>query len=269
MNIALISVLALGCTGAVSAAILYFTAKKFQVFEDPRIDEVEALLPSANCGGCGFAGCRGFAAACVGADSLDGLLCPVGGAETMKNVSAVLGKTASIAEPTIAVVRCSGSCATRVRTNHYDGAKSCAIAAQLYGGETGCAYGCLGYGDCVGVCAFDAIRINPETLLPEIDEQKCTSCGKCAKSCPKMLIELRKKGVDSHRIFVSCRNKDKGALARKACSVACIGCSKCQKACTFEAIIIENNLAYIDDKRCQLCGTCVAECPTNAIIDYK
>jgi len=269
MNILIISILALSATGAVSATILFLTAKKFQVYEDPRIDAAAAALPSANCGGCGFAGCRAFATACVEADSMEGLLCPVGGTEVMKNIASILGKTAIEAEPTVAVVRCAGSCDKRARNNHYDGAKTCAIAAQLYGGETGCVFGCLGFGDCERICDFGAIGLNPETLLPEVDESKCTSCGKCVKSCPKMLIELRKKGVDSHRIFVSCRNKDKGAIARKACSAACIGCSKCLKVCAYQAITIENNLAFIDDKKCQLCGSCVAECPTGAIINKE
>lgn len=265
MSILLSAVATLGVIGAGSAAILYVVGQKFKVEEDPRIAEVEEALPAANCGGCGFPGCSAFASACVKADELEGLFCPVGGQDTMNKVASILGKSAAASAKKIAVVRCNGTCEQRPRLNTYDGASSCAIASALYGGDTGCSYGCLGLGDCVSVCNFDAIRINPETLLPEVDEEKCTACGACVKACPKILIELRKQGPKSRRIFVSCRNQDKGGVAKKACNVACIGCSKCQQACPFEAITIENNLAYINDDKCRLCRKCVSVCPTNAI----
>ena len=183
----------------------------------------------------------------------------------MGKVASILGMEAASAEPMVAVVRCNGTCQARPRTNRYDGVQSCAIASSLYGGETNCTFGCLGYGDCVNACTFDAIHINPETGLPEVDDDKCTSCGACVKACPKNIIELRKKGPKSRRIFVSCVNKDKGAAARKACSNACIGCGKCVKECPFEAITLENNVAYIDYRKCRLCRKCVAVCPTGAI----
>lgn len=251
--------------GVVAAIILYFVAQKFKVYEDPRIDDVEKMLPGANCGGCGYPGCRGLADALVKSDDLEGLSCPVGGGETMKTIASYLGKTAPEKEPEIAVVRCAGTCAVRPKTSVYDGAKRCSIASATYAGETGCSFGCLGFGDCVTVCNFDAIAINPETGLPEVDSSKCTSCGACVKACPKMIIEIRKKGPKERRIFVSCVNKDKGAIARKACSSACIGCGKCVKTCPFEAITLENNIAYIDFNKCRLCRKCVSECPTGAI----
>jgi Na+-translocating ferredoxin:NAD+ oxidoreductase subunit B len=263
------AILVLGGIGALSAVILFFVAQKFKVFEDPRIDEVEAILPAANCGGCGFPGCRGFADACVKADTLDGLNCPVGGSEVMMQVAGVLGMEANALDPMIAVVRCSGTCEHRPRTNQYDGATSCSVAANLYGGETGCSFGCLGLGDCEVSCDFDAIHVNPETGLPEVDEDKCTACGACVKACPKIIIELRKKGPKSKRIFVSCVNKDKGALTKKSCAVGCIGCSKCQKECPHDAITIEKNLAYIDYTKCRLCRKCVVVCPTSAIVELN
>ena len=265
MNVLIFTILTLVALGILSAVILYFVAQKFKVYEDPRIDEVEALLPGANCGGCGFPGCRGLADALVKQDDISALYCPVGGAETMKITAAHLGKAAPEKEPEVAVLRCNGSCANRARTNTYEGASSCAVISTLYGGETACTFGCLGKGDCVVVCNFDAIHINPETQLPEVDEEKCTACGACVKACPKILIELRKKGPKGRRVFVSCMNKDKGGVARKACTVACIGCGKCVKVCPFEAITLENNLAYIDYNKCRLCRKCVPECPTGAI----
>ena len=261
----LIAVISLGVIGAVGAIILYAASKKFEVYEDPRIAQVQEVLPAANCGGCGYPGCSGFATACVGADTLEGLFCPVGGVDVMGKVAGILGKEATSADAMLAVVRCNGTCEARPKINQYDGVKSCAVASSLYGGETGCSFGCLGFGDCVDVCNFDAIFINPVTGIAEVIEDKCTSCGACVKACPKNLIELRKKGPKSRRIFVSCMNKDKGVVAKKACSNACIGCSLCFKECAFNGIKIENNLAYIDYNKCRLCRKCVDVCPTNAI----
>ncbi len=266
MNVIVIALITLGVTGLVASLLLYFIAQRFKVEEDPRIDEVNEVLPGANCGGCGFAGCRALAEACVKADSLDGLLCPVGGAETMAKVGDILGLAPAASDPMVAVVRCNGTCAARPRTSTFDGTRSCAIMHSQYVGETACAFGCLGCGDCVAACQFDAIHMNPETGLPEVDEEKCTSCGACVKACPRNIIELRKKGPKSRRIFVSCVNKDKGAPARKACLSACIGCGKCEKECSFEAITIENNLAYIDFTKCRLCRKCETACPTGAIL---
>lgn len=181
----LIAVISLGVIGAIGAIILYLASKKFEVYEDPRIAQVQEILPAANCGGCGYPGCSGFATACVNSESLDGLFCPVGGSEVMGKVAGILGKEASSADATVAVVRCNGTCEARPKINQYDGVKSCAVASSLYGGETGCSFGCHGYGDCVTVCNFDAIFINPVTGIAEVIEDKCTSCGACVKACPK------------------------------------------------------------------------------------
>ncbi len=266
-QIVLYTILSLSATGVAAAIILFLIAQRFRVVEDPRIDEVEDVLPSANCGGCGYAGCRNFAEACVKAESLNGLFCPPGGNETMQKVASILGMEATEQDSQIAVVRCSGSFACRPRINHYDGAASCAIASSLYSGDTGCQYGCLGHGDCVRVCEFDAIHMNPETGLPVVIDEKCTACGACVEACPKQIIELRKRNKKDRKIFVSCINEDKGGIAKKNCSVACIGCGKCEKVCPYDAITIENYLAYIDPVKCRLCRKCVPECPTDSILE--
>ncbi len=264
-NTIIFTVVSLSILGLLLAVILYFVAKKFVVDEDPRIDDVEATMPGANCGGCGFAGCRAFAEACVKTSNLDDKFCPVGGNEVMKKVALRLGLDVAEKAPMVAVVRCAGSCDNRNRTNSYDGTGSCKVMAGLYAGDTDCKYGCLGHGDCVNACNFGAIVINPKTLLPEVDEERCTACGACVKVCPKGVIQLRNKGPKNRRVFVSCLNKDRGGEAKKACSVACIGCTKCFKVCPFGAITIENNLSYIDYNKCKLCRKCVDECPTGAI----
>ena len=251
--------------GLVLALVLYLVAERFKVEEDPRIDQVEKAMPGANCGGCGFAGCRAFAESAVKAPNLDSHFCPVGGNDTMKNVAAILGYEVKAKAPEVAVVRCNGTCTARPRVNNYDGYPSCKVKAALYSGDTCCAFGCLGCGDCVAACQFGALSMDPETGLPVVDEEKCTGCGACSKACPKHIIELRPKGPRGMRVFVSCVNKDKGPVAKKACLNACIGCGICVKTCTHEAIVMENNIAYIDASKCKLCRECEAMCPTGAI----
>jgi len=269
MEIVLYTVITLSLLGIVLAVILFVVAQKFKVVEDPRIDEVEGVLPGANCGGCGYPGCRGFAEVCVKADSLEGLFCPAGGNDCMKNVASTLGMEAVEKEPQVAVIRCSGSPDRRAQTSEYDGPLSCAMSAALFSGDTDCPYGCLGLGDCVTVCTFDAIYIDEKTKLPVVNEDKCTACGACIKACPKDIIELRNKGKKSRRIYVSCINKDKGPVAKKSCTVACIGCKLCVKECAFDAITVENFLAYIDYEKCKLCRKCVNVCPTGSILELN
>ena len=153
----------------------------------------------------------------------------------------------------VAVVRCNGTCQARPKVNVYEGEMSCRVKASLYGGDTLCSFGCLGCGDCVAACAFGAISMDAQTGLPVVDQDKCTACGKCASACPKNIIELRPKGPRGMREYVSCVNKDKGPVARKACASACIGCGICAKTCTHQAITVTDNVA------------CEAVCPTGAI----
>lgn len=252
MSIIVTSIIVLGAIGILGAAVLYIVAQRFHVQEDPRIDQVEALLPGANCGGCGRSGCRDFACACVNATSLDTLSCPASGSAVMKQIGEIVGLTAAETKPKIAVLKCNGTCDLRPQVARYEGAPTCAVLASLGAGQTGCPNGCLGCGDCVSACPYDAIHMNDATGLPEVDEDKCVGCGACVKACPRAIIELRFKGPRGMRVWVACSNKEKGAMAMKECKVACIGCSKCAKECTHDAITIANNLSYIDYEKCKL-----------------
>lgn len=265
MNVVVLTILIIAVLAAVLAMVLYVISAKFRVEEDPRIDDVEHLLPGANCGGCGFAGCRAFAENAVKNSLSDGAYCNVGGSDCMKKIAGVLGVEAAVKAPQVAVLRCNGCREARPLTTSFDGPQSCAVKASVYAGDTACPNGCLGCGDCVAACDFGAITLDEATGLPVFDESKCTACGSCVKACPKALIELRNKGPRGMRVYVSCRNTEKGVAAKKACANACIGCTKCAKVCASEAITIENNLAYIDFTKCKLCKKCVAECPTGAI----
>ncbi|MBS0011286.1 MAG: RnfABCDGE type electron transport complex subunit B, partial [Bacteroidales bacterium] len=268
-SVVLITIITLSLLGITAALILYFVARKFKVYEDPRIDAVEEALPAANCGGCGFAGCRNFAEALVKSETFEGLNCPVGGSETMSRVAEILGREAPEVEMRVAVVRCNGRPEHRKKTSIYDGTMNCTISHKLYGGDTDCPFGCLGLGECVDACDFEAMYMDSETGLPVIIDENCVACGACVKACPRDIIELRKKARKDRKIYVSCVNMDKGGPARKACAVACIACGKCEQACNYDAITIENNLAFIDSDKCKFCRKCEPVCPTGAILEIN
>lgn len=256
------TIICLFSLGLFFAVVLYFVASKFKVEEDPRIDQVEALLPGANCGGCGSAGCRAFAEKAVKSGDLEENFCPVGGNKTMSRIASILGCSVEAQDPKVAVIRCRGSIECRPRTKSYDGDYSCRIAAALSMGDTDCQWGCLGYGDCVEVCTMHCISLNFKTGLPEVNTDICGGCGSCVKSCPHSVIELRPKG---RMVYVSCVNREKGVTVRRACSVGCIACGKCERNCERQAIKVENNVAYIDFTKCNLCRKCETDCPTNSI----
>ena len=233
----------------------------------PLIAEVESLLPGANCAGCGSPGCKSFADKLVNTEDITALFCPVGGNEVMKSIAERLGKVVTEKDATVAVVRCQGSCDVRPKTSLFQGPKSCAISALIYSGETDCQYGCLGDGDCVNACKFDAMFMDESTELPVIITDKCTSCGACVTACPRNIIEMRPRNKRDLKVYVGCLNEDKGGIAKRSCELACIGCSKCIDVCTKGAITIENNLAYIDGLHCTLCRKCVEVCPTHSIVE--
>ena len=272
-QVILIAVAALAILGFVLALLLFVVSKRFAVKEDPRIGQVLEALPGANCGGCGFPGCGGMAAACVkaaDAGSLEGLNCPVGGAECMQQVAGILGMEVAASAPKLAVVRCNGTCERRPHVRLYDGVKSCRVANSTCMGETQCSYGCLGCGDCVAACQFDALHMNAETGLPEVDATKCTACGACQKACPRGIMEVRTvSGENKDAFVVSCMNMDKGAEAMKICASSCIACKKCQNACGSDAVHVGNNVAYINPDACVLCGACFEACPRGTIVSVS
>jgi len=260
------TVLLLVALGALAAIILYWVSQKFKVQENPKLEQVLEALPNTNCGGCGFPGCSAFADALVNADDLAPYNCPVGGNEVMKEVGEILGKAIEEKDPFVAVVKCAGAIHVRVHHTTYDGAANCSIASNLYSGERGCSDGCVGLGECVEACTFDAMYMDETTGLPVVIEDKCTSCNACVTACPKDIIELWPKGKRDKKIYIACVNEEKGGTARKECSMACSGCAKCVDECKYDAITVENDLAKIDYDLCKLCGKCIVACDVGNIV---
>lgn len=262
------SIVVLGTIGLLAAVLLYLASTRFKVEEDPRISEIEELLPGANCGGCGHTGCHAFAVAVLAADSLEGLNCSVAGADGMALIAKAVGLDPARGEKRVAVVKCNPNC-NREKTTNYDGVQNCAIENALYQGETDCTSGCLGGGDCVRSCMFGAISIAEGEDVPRVDVSKCTACGLCVKSCPRGVIELRVLPRDVKPVMVACNNRNKGAVAMKECEVSCIGCGKCSRTCKNEAIAVADFLAHIDAEKCSGCGECIEACPRKSIIELN
>lgn len=250
--------------GLIAGIILTIASKVFFVPVDETVAQVREVLPGANCGACGFAGCDDYAAA-IGADrSLSPSLCPVGGADCAAAIAAVLGVEATAAEPKVAFVKCKGNSENTKKIMEYQGVQTCSAAKNFYGGNWACSYGCMGLGDCVSVCQYGAIKVCDGLAI--VDREACVGCGMCEKACPNNVITM---GEKKKLVYVACNSTAPGAKARKVCSVACIGCKKCEKVCKFDAITVENNLAKIDFDKCKNCGLCEKECPTKAITNFR
>lgn len=244
--------------GVVFAILLGVAAKVFAVEVDERIPLVRECLPGANCGGCGYPGCDGLAAAIVaGTAPVNG--CPVGGAAAAAKIAEVMGVEAASGERKVAHVYCNGGC-NAVDKTVYEGLQDCNAAMRVAGGPKACAFGCMGLGSCVKACAFDAIHIVDG--VAKVDTEKCVACGKCVATCPKKLINLV---PETKKVHVNCKNQDKGPAAMKVCSNACIGCGMCQRTCKFDAIHVVNGVAVIDYDKCKNCKMCTKVCPKNCI----
>jgi len=237
----LISMGSMGLLGVLFSVGLSIANKKFHVDEDPRIAVISEELPGVNCGACGYAGCVNFAEYLV-KDEAEISTCGVASAETVKEIAGILGVEATTAEQKIARIMCQGGIDETAKKAWYVGIQSCLAAHILSGGEKLCEYGCLGSGDCLDACPFDAIRIS-KNRLPEIIESKCTGCGKCVDACPRDVIELH---PESHRLFVLCKNHDNPKESRKVCSKACIGCKICVRAVGEDQIFMDKHLARIN-----------------------
>ena len=244
--------------GIVFAILLGVAAKVFAVEVDERVPLVRECLPGANCGGCGFPGCDGLAAAIVeGRAPVNG--CPVGGAAAAEKIAKVLGVEVAAGDRQVAHVYCNGGCNAKDKAN-YEGLQDCNAAMRVASGPKACSFGCMGLGSCVKACAFDAIHIVDG--VAKVDTDKCVACGKCVASCPNHLIELVPYKAEH---LVQCSSHDKGKDVKSVCESGCIGCTLCTKQCEFDAIHMEDNLAVIDYEKCTNCGKCAEKCPVKVI----
>lgn len=262
MEAIVIAVVILGVTGLAMGLFLAFAAKKFEVQIDPKIEEIIGILPGANCGGCGYPGCSGYASAIV-EEGAAMTLCSPGGASVAAKIGDIMGASVDTSgEKVVARVLCQGDNTFSKKRFDFDGElKTCSAVTLYAGGDKSCKYGCLGYGDCERVCPVGAIVVN-EKGIASVDEEACISCGLCVKACPKSVIAMT---PAAKKVTVKCMSKDKGGDAKKACGIACIGCGMCQRTCPFGAIEVSNNLAKIDPAKCKNCQLCVVVCPTKAI----
>ncbi len=218
-------------------------------------------LAATNCGGCGYAGCEQCAKA-INEGLAEVNACPVGGSACAEEIAKILGKEADSSDPVVAFVSCMGSCDKAGKKYDYSGANSCSVMKFVPGGSDKlCEYGCLGFGECVNVCKFDAIHIVDGVAV--VDKNKCVGCGMCAKTCPKGLISLI---PAKSQYAVACSSKDKGPVTMKNCSVGCIGCGLCVKQCENEAVSVCDFNATIDQTKCISCGKCFEKCPKKSIV---
>ena len=261
----MISVLVLLGLGLVTATVLAVASRVFHVEEDPRVQAVLEVLPGANCGGCGYAGCEGYASAVATDPAVPANRCCAGGAETSVAVGELTGKTVAASEPLLSFRRCDKVAGNVALRYDYQGMPSCAAAAGLVGGSDSCSYSCLGFGDCVQVCPFDAVEIRGG--VARVSASRCTGCGKCVEACPRTVLELIPARA---RVMVVCSTKDKLKAVTEVCRVGCIKCGRCVKSCPAGAVTLENDRIHINHKVCLTygpeCGeACAAACARKSL----
>lgn len=248
--------------GGVLAFVIAIAVRRLYVYEDPRIEEVEEMLPSVNCGACGYAGCRAFAEAVVKGDAPPSK-CTVNTAEANQGIAEHLGVDAGTQEKIVARLACAGGKHVAKMRARYEGMSSCTAAVVSGGGGKACAWGCLGLGDCEVSCTFDAIHMN-EYGLPVVDVDKCTACNDCVVACPLDLFSLH---PVSHKLWVACKNLEEGDRALDVCEVACNACERCAVDAPGGLIRMHNNLPVVDYTKNELATPMPTErCPTGAIV---
>lgn len=250
----------IGATGCLIGFFLCISAEKLAVEVDERETAIIDVLPGNNCGGCGYAGCSGLAAAIVKGEAPVNQ-CPVGGAPVAAKVGEIMVVSAEAGTRQVAFVKCSGTCEKAVDNYKYEGVKDCTAMAYVPGGgPKACKHGCMGYGSCVKACPFDAIHVVDGIAL--VDKEACKACGKCIAACPRHMIEL----IPYDATYaVSCSSKDKGKDVMAVCQTGCIACHLCEKQCEHDAIHVEDNIAHIDQDKCIGCGACAEKCPKKVI----
>ena len=259
----LIPILLFAALALLAGVLLSVFSKVFAVEQDERIPAVREALPGANCGACGYAGCDAYAEAVV-LEGAKPTACIPGGAAAAQKIGEAMGVDVGDVAVMKAAVRCNGCTGAVVDKYTYMGATSCAASNMFYEGKKTCTSGCLGLGDCVAVCKFDALHI--EDGIAVVDRAKCTGCGACAKACPNNLIEV----FDASRaIEVLCSSHFNAKDTIKMCQKGCIGCKKCVKVCPSGAVQVVDNHAVIDHDKCTACMACVEACPRKCIVDFN
>ena len=261
MSVLILSLIVLGFMGIILGFGLAYASKRFAVQENPKVAEIESILPGVNCGACGFAGCHAYAEA-VAEGKAELNLCKPGAAKVVCEIGRIMGQDVEEKESMVAQRYCNGGKNEAKLKFSYNGIETCKAASIVNNGFKECSYSCLGFGDCEKVCPVDAITMD-ENSLPQIDKEKCIGCEKCVIECPINILHMAPKKA---RVHVRCSSKDPGKVAAKACKVGCIACKLCEKACPFDAIHIIDNLAVIDYEKCKNCTKCVQVCPRKIII---